>query len=68
MKNATELRNELSRIMRAAEAGAIDFKTSVSLANIAGKMISSAKVQVNYYELREEKPQIDFLKDDSAES
>jgi hypothetical protein len=31
------------------------------LANIAGKMISSAKVQVEYYALRKEAPSISFL-------
>ncbi len=31
------------------------------LANIAGKMIGSAKVQVEYYALRKESPRIDWL-------
>ena len=31
------------------------------LANIAGKMIGSAKVQVEYYVLRKESPRINFL-------
>lgn len=35
------------------------------LANLAGKMIASAKVQVEYAALRKDVPEISFLKDDS---
>lgn len=32
------------------------------LANVAGKMINSAKVQIEYYALRKETPEVAFLK------
>lgn len=32
-----------------------------SLANLAGKMIASAKVQIEYYALRKDAPPIEFL-------
>ena len=32
-----------------------------SFANIAGKMINSAKVQIEYYSARNEAPEIEFL-------
>jgi hypothetical protein len=43
-------------------AGAIKPKEAGELANVAGKMINSAKVQLEYYALRKETPTIDFLK------
>jgi len=35
---------------------------AAELANLAGKMIGSAKVQVEYYALRKEAPTIEFLR------
>jgi len=32
------------------------------MANVAGKMINSAKVQIEYYALRKETPEVAFLK------
>lgn len=61
MKNATELRNSLSEAFDELRAGNIEPKVASELANIAGKMISSAKVQVEYYTIRGEKPKIAFL-------
>lgn len=37
------------------------------LANIAGKMIGSAKVQVEFYALRKEPPRIEWLESSNAE-
>jgi hypothetical protein len=42
--------------------GDIKPKEAGELANVAGKMINSAKVQLEYYALRKETPTIDFLK------
>jgi len=64
MKNATELRDRLSKVFVDLEAGSCEIKTASELANIAGKMISSAKAQVEYYALRKESPNITFLQDD----
>ena len=61
MKNAEELRDELAQTFAQLKAGAIKPSEAAELANIAGKMIASAKVQVEYFALRKESPRIKFL-------
>ena len=43
------------------KAGEIKPSEAAELANLAGKMIASAKVQVEYFALRKESPRIAFL-------
>ena len=62
MKNVKELRSELSSVFASLKGGTIKYHEAAELANIAGKIINSAKVQIEYYALRKEKPSIDFLK------
>ena len=64
MKNATELRNQLTEVFEQLKNGEIKHSEAAELANIAGKMIASAKVQIEYYALRKENPVIKFLNDD----
>ena len=66
MNNAHELRTELAAVFAALRAGEIKASDAAELANLAGKMINSAKVQVEYYALRKESPSIHFL-DESGE-
>ena len=61
MKNAEELRFELAQTFAQLKAGEIKPSEAAELANLAGKMIGSAKVQVEYYALRKEQPRIDWL-------
>ena len=61
MKNATELRNELAQVFAALKAGTIKPGEAAELANLAGKMVNSAKVQVEYHALRKDAPYIEFL-------
>ncbi len=61
MKNAEELRDELAQTFSQLKSGAIKPSEAAELANIAGKMIASAKVQVEYFALRKESPRIKFL-------
>lgn len=61
MKNADELRDELAQTFAQLKAGTIKPSEAAELANLAGKMIASAKVQVEYFALRKESPKIDFL-------
>lgn len=61
MKNCDELRVSLSETFEQLKAGAIKPGEAAELANLAGKMINSAKVQVEYYALRKEAPKIAFL-------
>jgi len=62
MKSVTTLRNELADVFDQLNSGLIKPKEAGELANVAGKMINSAKVQLEYYALRKETPTIDFLK------
>jgi hypothetical protein len=61
MKNVTELRDQLSQVFSDLRDGGIKHTDAAELANIAGKMINSAKVQLDYYALRKEAPTIKFL-------
>jgi hypothetical protein len=66
MKSVNQLRNELSEIFDDLRSGAIKTKEAGELANVAGKMINSAKVQLEYYALRKEAPTLKFLNDDNG--
>lgn len=52
MKNVNVLRDNLSKVFDDLQAGTIAVKTAAELANIAGKMINSAKAQLEYHTLR----------------
>lgn len=59
---ATELRDDLLVIYEKIKSGQVDLKTAKELNNCAGKIITSAKVQIEYAVIRNEKPDIEFLK------
>jgi len=61
MKTVEELRDQLAEVFQKLRAGEMKPNEASELANLAGKMISSAKVQVEYYALRKESPKISFL-------
>ena len=61
MKNVTELREQLSQVFIELRSGTVKHSDASELANLAGKMINSAKVQLEYYALRKEAPTITFL-------
>lgn len=67
MKNAAALRAELAKVFEELRQGGMETKVASELANIAGKMISSAKAQVEYYALVGDKPNIAFLNEESLE-
>jgi len=67
MKNVDELRGQLADVFAQLRAGTIKPGEAAELANLAGKMISSAKVQVEYYALRKEAPTIVFLRSGGLE-
>lgn len=48
-------------------SGNITVEVAAEAANVAGKMINTAKVQVAYYELTKQVPNIAFLNDDAEE-
>jgi hypothetical protein len=61
MKNVEDLRDALSEVFDGLKDGSIKPKEAAEFANLAGKMINSAKVQVEYSALRKESPTIAFL-------
>jgi hypothetical protein len=58
----TELRNDLLEVYDGLRTGSIEPKEAKEINNTAGKIIATAKVQLEYSGLRGEKPEIDFLK------
>ena len=60
MKNA----HELSAIFAGLRDGSVKSGDAAELANLAGKMINSAKAQVEYHALRKETPVISFLEEE----
>lgn len=57
----TDVRNKLLNVFEGLSNGSVDVKDAVEINNTAGKIISSAKVQLAYHALRGECPEIPFL-------
>lgn len=57
----TELRDDLLKVYSDLRSGKIEPREAKEINNTAGKIISSAKVQLEYAALRGEKPDIAFL-------
>ncbi|MRW88849.1 hypothetical protein GJ699_02500 [Duganella sp. FT80W] len=62
MTTITDIRNDLIKVFNGLKDGTMEAKEAVEINNTAGKIISSAKVQLAYAALRGERPEIDFLK------
>lgn len=61
MTTITDIRNDLIDVFNGLRDGTLDAKEAVEINNTAGKIISSAKVQLAYHALRGESPNIPFL-------
>lgn len=61
MKNITELRNSLAANYDKMLSGEMELKTGKELANVAGKIISSLKVEIEYNTVLNKNKQIEFL-------
>lgn len=55
------VRDRLLEVFDGLREGRIEVKDAVEINNTAGKIISSAKVQIAYYALRGEEPDIPFI-------
>lgn len=64
METVNSVREEIRNLQKSLKEGKITVSEAKEHGNLIGKMINSAKVQVEYYSLLKETPQIDFLKDD----
>lgn len=63
MRNCKELRGELSVTFKQLKAGKIQPREAAALANLAGKMIGSAKAQIDYQTLHKQPSRIEFLEE-----
>lgn len=61
MTTITDIRNDLVNVFNKLRDGTMDAKDAFEINNTAGKIISSAKVQLAYSALRGEQPDIPFL-------
>ena len=61
MNNIKELREELVTIFDELKEDNIDYKKAKEITNIAGKIIQSTKVEIDYAKLNRTKKKIDFL-------
>jgi hypothetical protein len=59
--NVTELRNDLLRVYQNIENKKIGLNVAKEKANIAGKVLGSAKVELEYNKLLDNKNKINFL-------
>lgn len=60
----TDVRNDLLNVFAGLRDGTMEAQDAVEINNTAGKIISSAKVQLAYHALRSERPEIPFLDSD----
>lgn len=63
MKTIQEVRDALSLVFAGIKDGTIKHADAAELNNSAGKIISSLKVEIEYYALRKERPNIPFMGD-----
>lgn len=62
MKNTAELRQNISAVFADLRAKKIMPNVAKELNNCAGKIMQSAKLELEYASLRKEKPSIEFLR------
>lgn len=62
INSVTELRHELSDVFSQLKIKKLDHKDAAQFANIAGKMLASAKIQLEYKVVTKSKAAIPFLK------
>lgn len=61
MKNIEEVRKALCVAFKDIRSGKMDVKQASGMANMAGKIIGTLKVELEYASLRNEEPDIEFL-------
>lgn len=63
MKTAEEMTLELQKVFEKLQSKEIDVREASELNNCVGKMIGLAKVELEYYAIKKEKPQMAFFGD-----
>ena len=59
--NVIDLRYDLTTMFNQLKAGEIDLKQAKEMNNTAGKVIATAKIQLEYAAMTNTAPDIDFL-------
>lgn len=62
MKNVTDMRERLSGVFDKLEKGTIDPRVAKQMNNSAGKILYSIRVELEQASLRNEAPDVDWLK------
>jgi len=62
MKNIEEVRDELSEVFQGLKDGTLEVDRASEMNNTAGKIIKSLAVQLEYFSLRNEQPDLDYMK------
>jgi hypothetical protein len=62
MKTAIQLRERLSNVFDNLESGDMKAQVAKELNNTAGKIIASVKLELEYFALRKEPPDIPFIR------
>jgi len=66
IETSLDLRDMLSDTIAELRSGELDRATAETVANLAGKMVATAKTQVAYAIARQERPGIKFLDGDAT--
>jgi hypothetical protein len=66
MNTIAKLRDELFEVFSNLKSGQIEPKIACEMNNSAGKIINTAKVQLDYHALRKEIPYLPFLESNAA--
>ena len=61
MKNVAEMRDELQKAFFELKEEKLSPRIMTELNNAVGKMTASVKAELQYYALRQEKPEIPYL-------
>jgi len=61
MQNVFDIKTNLASLYKQLDANEIDVKKASELSKIALKMIEVTKLELAYYALRKEKPEIEFF-------
>ena len=61
MKNVKDLRDELIQTFEQLRSGKVGISEAKELANVSGKILSSAKLQLEYNKYAQSKNRIKFL-------
>ncbi len=61
MKNVVELREDLMKVYTELRSGDLGTNEAKQAANVAGKIISTAKIQMEYNKMVQSKDRIPFL-------